>query len=198
MIETKIKLADCVSFVSRGITPSYVFENGLCVVNQKCIRNGRLDFENARLHNQSKKRVPLEKIVKTNDILINSTGVGTLGRVCQINEIAFPFCVDGHVTIVRPDSSKINPIFLGIMLHFLEDRIESLGEGSTGEIELYKDVLLDFEITKPSEAIQNKIANTLNKVDLLIEGKVKEIETLKELKRKLMPSLLSDQIKDLF
>ena len=53
--------------------------------------------------------------------------------------------------------TKINPIFLGIMLHFLEDRIESLGEGSTGEIELYKDVLLDFEITKPSEAIRIKL-----------------------------------------
>jgi type I restriction enzyme S subunit len=35
------------------------------------------------------------------DILVNSTGVGTLGRVAQVLGVDEPTIVDSHVTVVR-------------------------------------------------------------------------------------------------
>ena len=186
------KISDVVSYVKRGIAPAYTEDDsGMIIVNQKCIRDTRCDFAKARRNDLTRKKIPKEKIIQNNDILINSTGVGTLGRVCQIRKVLFSFSVDTHITIVRPNPEKIDPVYLGIFLCSVESQIENLGEGSTGQTELYADVILDLDVQIPDLDSQRHISSVLGNVDSLIENKYREIESLIELKRRLTPSVLS-------
>ena len=71
------------------------------------------------------------------DILIASTGTGTLGKA-GVYEIDMPAVADGHVTIVRVDSKAIDPHYLSDYLRVGAgaEQIERLYTGSTGLIEL--------------------------------------------------------------
>jgi len=90
-------IADLTEFLSRGISPSYDDDAPGLVINQKCVRDGLLDLGPAR---HQCKKVPAPKLVQVGDVLVNSTGAGTLGRVAQVLE-EIPDCtVDSHVTIV--------------------------------------------------------------------------------------------------
>ncbi len=129
-------LAEVCLFISRGITPAYVEADGVTVINQKCIRNGSIDFGQSRKTDSAKKKIPVDKLLKEFDILVNSTGVGTLGRVGQLFKKDGELTVDSHVTIVRPDANKVDPTFLGYVLKNLQPSIEALAEGSTGQTEL--------------------------------------------------------------
>ncbi|MGE0201770.1 MAG: restriction endonuclease subunit S, partial [Candidatus Melainabacteria bacterium] len=96
------------NYLKRGISPKYVEEGGVCVINQKCIRNGWLDISKARRHNSELRSVEGREI-EIGDILVNSTGVGTLGRVAQVLDMPETMIVDSHVTIVRPNPETIKP-----------------------------------------------------------------------------------------
>ena len=178
----KVKLGEIVEYVARGITPKYTEEKeSILVINQKCIRNMVLNLELAKKHDLSKK-ISKDKILKKYDILINSTGVGTLGRVCQnFNDILLT--VDSHVTILRADSQKINPLYLGYAIKNKEKLIESLGEGSTGQTELKKDILLErIQIDYPQNSfLQEKIVSILSSLDEKIELSRKINQNLEEI-----------------
>ena len=104
------------------------------VINQKCIRGRALDLAFARPHVTT---VPPIKEVRFGDVLINSTGVGTLGRVAQV--LFAPetgLAVDSHVTIVRAGPTVAHPDFLGLTLLDREPELAAMGVGSTGQTEL--------------------------------------------------------------
>ena len=132
-MKTEIKkIAEIVSYLKRGIAPAYTDDpDGVIVINQKCIREGRLDLSKARRNDLSKKSIPSVKYIRKYDILLNSTGVGTLGRVCQVKNVSVPMTVDTHVTILRPDPEKVDPVYAGIFLTSLACLIhEAFGPGS--------------------------------------------------------------------
>jgi len=168
MAYNEVKLAELACFISRGITPSYTESDGICVVNQKCIRNGDLSLKEARLHDGKKRKVPVEKMLRPMDILVNSTGTGTLGRVAQVTGNISRTTVDSHVTIVRP-SGEVDPLFLGYAVKWRKPCIEALAEGSTGQTELSR-IRLGDEITipVPSFAKQKQIADLLYAIDCKI------------------------------
>jgi type I restriction enzyme S subunit len=100
----EIRLDEIAEIVGRGITPRYD-PNGTCLVlNQKCIRNGRVTLDQARGHDEKSRMTPSKKLLRRGDILVNSTGVGTLGRTAPApREAGFmTITVDSHITIVRP------------------------------------------------------------------------------------------------
>lgn len=169
----EVKLADLTCFISRGITPSYTELDGICVVNQKCIRNEELSLKEARLHDAQKRKVPAEKMLRPMDILVNSTGTGTLGRVAQVQGNISGTTVDSHVTIVRP-SREVDPLFLGYAVKWRKPYIEALAEGSTGQTELSR-IRLGDEITipVPSFAKQKQIGDLLYALDCKIRTNIK-------------------------
>jgi type I restriction enzyme, S subunit len=149
--ETK-KLGDVCSFLNRGISPTYLDQDGVRVLNQKCIRNHKINFELARRHDASIKVVSPERFIQVGDVLVNSTGTGTLGRVAQIRELPLePTTVDSHITIVRPQPGKFYADFFGYMLVLIEKAIQGAGEGCGGQTELARSVLADaFSVSYPS------------------------------------------------
>ena len=179
MSYNEVKLAEVASYISRGITPSYTDADGICVINQKCIRNGSLSLVESRLHNEIKKKVPIDKIVQPMDILVNSTGTGTLGRVAQVI-CNISATVDSHVTIVRP-KKNVNSLFLGYAVKWRQPYIEALAEGSTGQTELSRFRLGDeITIPLPPLEVQQQIAKTLYAIDCKIDTNSKINDNLQQ------------------
>ena len=82
------------SLVTRGIAPKYDDSSDQIVLNQKCIRDHTIDISLSRRHLPKKIN---EKWISKGDLLINSTGTGTLGRVAQVWFEANNMTVDSHV-----------------------------------------------------------------------------------------------------
>lgn len=166
-------LMELTSYISKGITPKYTdnYSNStIIVLNQKCNRNFKISYEYARFHDLSQKKVPHEKILKNGDILINSTGTGTAGRIAQINNINQPVTIDGHMILMRP-TKEVDNLYYGYALKSQQKQIELFAEGSTGQTEINKQRLInEILITYPSDIkIQHYISSILSALDDKIE-----------------------------
>ena len=126
------KLGDVCELINRGVSPKYTETDGLIVLNQKCIRNHEVNYELARTHDSKVKPVSHEKLIQIGDVLINSTGTGTLGRVAQIRDEPNHATVDSHITIVRPLANVFYNDFFGYALILIEEEIAKRGEGCGG------------------------------------------------------------------
>ena len=171
------RLDELCSFISRGITPQYV-EAGLPVINQKCIRDNRVNLNLCRFTNASQK-IDSRKHIRYGDILINSTGTGTLGRVAIFRENISPITADGHVTILHVKEGT-SSIYLGYYLHSVEKVIENFGRGSTNQLELSVSDLSRIKIMTPDLPTQNRIADILSTYDDLIENNNRRITLLEQ------------------
>ena len=151
-------LGEICSFLNRGISPRYLDRGGICVLNQKCIRDHRVSYEPSRRHDARAKKVGSERLIQAGDVLVNSTGTGTLGRVAQLREAPpEPTTVDSHVTIIRPTPGKFYPEFFGYMLVVIEDAIKEAGEGCGGQTELARSVLAErFSVHYPESLLEQQ------------------------------------------
>ena len=165
----EVPLRELVGYISKGIAPSYAeeaSETTIRVLNQKCNRNFRISYGDSRLHDTLKKKVPPERYVKPDDILINSTGAGTAGRIAQIEDVPSATTIDGHMILIR-SNGRVTQKFLGYALKAHQWEVLQLDEGSTGQTELNRDRLLDeIMINYPvSFDEQNAIVGTLESID---------------------------------
>jgi type I restriction enzyme S subunit len=174
----EVKLNTVTSYIKRGISPKYVETDGFIVINQKCIRDNRVTYKDSKLLNKAQKIVK-EKYLQDGDILVNSTGTGTLGRVAQYKEINESIFCDSHVSIVRANK-LIDKKFLAHQLSHKEPMIENYGKGATNQRELSTDDLGLLKINLPPLPVQQKIAKILSNYDDLIENNLKRIKLLEE------------------
>lgn len=138
-------LGELTSYIAKGIPPKYVEEAGtdtIRVLNQKCNRNYRISYSESRFHDNGVKRVPEDKMLRDFDVLINSTGTGTAGRVAQIWSVPEPTTLDGHMILMRP-TQEIDPLYYGYAIKAFQPQIEGFAEGSTGQTEINKRRLQD-------------------------------------------------------
>jgi type I restriction enzyme S subunit len=180
----KIKsISDIVSLCKRGIAPKYTLEDGLAVINQRCIRNNTVNYALSRLHDAGKKSVPEEKFLKQYDVLVNSTGTGTLGRVGVIKELKVKTTVDTHVTILRV-KNLYSKLWFARMMILKSQEIVELAEGTTGQTELSRDNILNLEMVVPSVDIQilfDEYLNELVEYSNLLENEVPFNESIKKI-----------------
>ena len=154
--ETK-SLGEICEMIKRGSQPKYTESaDGEIVLNQKCIRDHKINLSVARKHDTSKKTINKERYIQLGDGLINSTGTGTLGRVAQVRELNFSAFVDTHITIVRPIKNLFFLDFFGWMLIHIEKEIEGLGEGASGQTELSRKIVESINVSFPSSKDQQK------------------------------------------
>ena len=185
-------LLELCSYINRGSAPAYIEAGGVLVLNQKCVRDQRVSFLEARRTDQERKLVIADRMLQLLDILVNSTGVGTLGRVAQLVALPEPATVDSHVTIVRPDPAAVDPRYLGFAVRLYEREIEALAEGSTGQTELSRARLGAFPVPLAPEKEQRAIAHILGALDDKIELNRRMSETLERQARALFKSWFVD------
>lgn len=187
-------LSDLTTELRRGIGPKYVESGGVLVLNQKCIRDREVSFGPARRHDNNAKGVAGRTLLN-GDVLVNSTGVGTLGRIAQIWGLEQPVIVDSHVTIVRARSTDFSAIYLGLALGLREEEIVALGEGSTGQTELSREQLGRMEMVVPAKHVLDQFDAICAPLIERIQANRQEAATLGETRDYLLPRLMSGEVR---
>ncbi len=188
----QLALSELCSYINRGAAPAYTESDGILVLNQKCIRDQRVSFLEARRTDDALKPVHSDRLLRPLDILVNSTGVGTLGRVAQLRTLPEAATVDSHVTVVRPNPEAVDPRYLGLAVRLFEPEIEALAEGSTGQTELSRTRLAAFIVPVAPRNEQRAIAHILGTLDDKIELNRRMNETLEAMARALFKSWFVD------
>ena len=106
-----------------------------------------------------------DEYMQDGDIVINSTGTGTLGRVgiyrATDNPAGMPVVPDSHVTVVRV-SSYLDPLYFYYCLKSMQSRLETLGEGSTNQKELKPLTVQQLQMPMPPIEEQKEIVKQIN------------------------------------
>ncbi|HIF9219422.1 TPA: restriction endonuclease subunit S [Photobacterium damselae] len=188
------KLVEITLLIRRGISPKYTEESGTQVLNQKCIRNQKISFEDSRRH-QAIMDDNDERLLKPFDVLVNSTGVGTLGRVAYVKRLAEKkTTVDSHVSIVRANPDKVCPRYLAWKLMRYQPVIEAAANGSTGQVELSKSFLEDLDVIIPSGSVAKKFSEFVEPIAISVAKRESENEELVTLRDWLLPMLMNGQV----
>lgn len=186
----KSTVSEVSAILRRGISPKYNEKARGIVINQKCIRQTIVSYDEARTQ---EKKYPDELKMMESDILICSTGAGTLGRVGQIFEAKENVTLDSHVTLIRANE-KIGQQSLFWSLKMKQDYLMNAGKGSTNQLELSRETIGSCEILMP----ERKIAEQVEKIFVAIHDKMKEcsmqIARLREVRDLLLPKLMSGEM----
>ncbi|MDO4255633.1 MAG: restriction endonuclease subunit S [Kocuria sp.] len=188
-----LQLSAATVSIARGVAPKYADEDldAALVINQKCIRDGWVSLAPARrMHDRT---VKPEKRASAGDILVNSTGTGTLGRIARWH--AGEIFVDGHVSVVKADRSVISPTVLAYSLLRREADIEGLATGSTGQTELSAARLGELNVILPPTEQGSGLETTLIAIENRCDQLAAENTNLESTRDALLPALLSGSIR---
>ena len=170
-----VRLDDVVTKpIKRGKSPTYTAKSGTIVFAQKCnTKAGYIDLDIALYLDESKlDKYPDEEYMQDKDIVINSTGNGTLGRVGIYrdtdNPRNLPIVPDSHVTVIRANRS-ISIDYVYYVLKYYQPYMEKLGTGSTNQTELNANVVRALLFPLPPIAEQKRIVAKLEEVLPLID-----------------------------
>lgn len=155
--------------IKRGKSPKYADDGSVYVFAQKCnVKLGGIDVSLAKfLDMRIFDKYPVEEYMADGDIIINSTGNGTLGRIGifrdsdRIND--FVIVPDSHVTIIRIGNQMIKD-YLFFALKYHQPYLEKLGEGSTNQTELRPSTVTELLIPVPPIGEQKRIVAKLLEV----------------------------------
>lgn len=157
------RLNDLVSKnIKRGKSPKYVSKSRTLVFAQKCnTKKGNIDLSLCLYLDESKlPNYPAEEFMMDKDIVINSTGNGTLGRVGfyrdSDNPMKLSIVPDSHVTVIRPNKFMFTEFMLW-GLKYYQPYLEKLGTGSTNQTELGAKTLKALFFPVPPLAEQKRI-----------------------------------------
>ena len=185
------------SFLSRGKSPKYSEERKYPVFAQKCnLYDGDISLEQARfLDPETISKWSDEYKLIDGDILVNSTGTGTVGRTRLFHSDIlgdYPFVVpDSHVSVVRT-LEEIESKFVLVFLSsdYGQTYIEDNLAGSTNQKELYIGILENMQFPLPPHEEQLRIVTAVDKwfalIDTIDQGKVDLQTAIKQTKSKIL------------
>ena len=185
------RLKDVTQLVTRGKQPTYSENDGVPVINQECIYWNGWHFENTKiLEKETAEEWSKKNFAQKGDVLINSTGQGTLGRALVYRDDERR-AIDSHVTRLN----ATNDLCPSFFRYFLESNFGNgllysmCVSGSTGQIELSKSKLKLLSLPVPPLPEQRKIASILYNVDQAIQKTEEIIEQTKRVKKGVMQDL---------
>ncbi|WP_293817717.1 restriction endonuclease subunit S [uncultured Corynebacterium sp.] len=182
-------LGDICEVIRRGKQPKYV-EHGLAVVNQKCVRNDRvLQTEHLRFTDIEQVSVPEGLYLRNGDVLVNSTGTGTVGRSALIEGLDDDLTLDSHVTLLRPKSELVlGDLFADILMK--EQDLVKVATGGTNQVELSARAIKALPVQLPPIEEQREIVNLVRTVDNLIQAGDREISSAGQMREGILRSFI--------
>ena len=169
-----LRLENCCSKeIRRGKSPKYTDASGTLVFAQKCnTKYAGIDIGLALyLDENTLSKYPADEYMQDGDVVINSTGTGTLGRVglYQIadNRSCLPIVPDSHVTVIR-SFKNIQSFYLYTFLKANQNKLEKKGEGSTNQKELKPVTLKELLVPMPPLTEQKQISTTIMRIFSII------------------------------
>lgn len=169
----------------RGKSPKYENNSNSIILNQKCNRWNSIDLNYAKTVSESWAN-SIDNNFKTQegDVLINSTGEGTIGRASYINKENIGLLYDSHILLLRLNQKKINPLYYTYLLNsrFGQEQVNFVKSAqSTKQTELGIDNLKKIKFPYPDIDVQNEIVDVIKK----LKAKIEKLNNLAEQNRKL-------------
>ena len=186
----KSTVASVSSVLRRGISPRYNENGKSIVINQKCIRQTVVTFDESR---RQEKPYPEDLNLQDSDTVICSTGAGTLGRVGQIFGDYSDTTFDSHVTLIRAKEG-FEKQYLFQSLKARQTYLMGMGKGSTNQLELSRGTIQDLDIHIPSKKVLNQFEQVAQPIHDKISVISKSILQLQTVRDRLLPKLMSGEI----
>lgn len=185
---------DSCVYIRRGRSPKYNDESVVRVISQKCVQWSGFDLSRSRgIQLDTLGKYRSEQFLKANDLLWNSTGTGTVGRIClypgyeEVQAVA-----DGHVTVLR--TVEFLPKFLLIILSspFVQSTINDKTTGTTKQQELNLSTIRIQAIPIPPLAEQHRIVAKVDELIALCDQLEQQLTQSRADGQRLLQSILAE------
>jgi type I restriction enzyme M protein len=195
-IESKydqVKLGNITSLIKRGKSSKYGKSNIQIIKSGQA--RGFYEFDFTEKHYVTENFQLDERQLQKGDLLLNSSGVGTAGRVTYF-DLENDFVVDGHITILRFIRELVSPKYvLNIFGRIGFKNLESLALGQSGQIEMSVDTISNFKIPLPPKNIQEKIVSEMEVLEEKEQKIAEEIDSLKDKINEIVASFYNSKCK---
>lgn len=170
-----VRLDDICSYIHRGKSPKYSDIKKYPVVAQKCNQWSGFSLEKAKfIDPQSVSSYSEEQFLKDEDLMWNSTGLGTLGRMAIYDSRFNPYelaVADSHVTVIRPYKhyAMAKYLYFYFSSYTVQSVIEDKSDGSTKQKELATKTVKAYLVPLPPFAEQKRIVEKVNQLLQLLK-----------------------------
>ena len=170
-----VRLDDICSFIHRGKSPKYSLIKKYPVVAQKCNQWSGFSIEKAKfIEPQSISSYKEEYILQDEDLMWNSTGLGTLGRMAIYYKKLNPYelaVADSHVTVIRPYKQYVISEYLYYYFasNTVQSVIEDKSDGSTKQKELSTKTVKSYLVPLPPMEEQMRIVEKVEELTQLLK-----------------------------
>ena len=181
--------------ITRGNIPTYVEKSNRPILNQKVNKGVSLEKQYYK-YNSENVEVSISKMAHYGDVLLNSLGQGTLGRVHLYKEKLGNVIIDQFITILRTNLF-VKSAYLSYTLNRPEYQtiIEGNVTGSTGMWVLTINNVRNIKIIVPKESCFLELAPIINSIYQAISNNTAEMEQLCTLRDCILPHLMSGELK---
>ena len=170
-----VRLIEVCEYIQRGKSPKYSTIKKYPVIAQKCNQWSGFSIEKAQfIEPDSLSSYGPERILQDFDLMWNSTGLGTLGRMAIYKAEANPYelaVADSHVTVIRPLKQFVLPEYL--YYYFanptVQSVIENQSDGTTKQKELATATVKAYLVPLPPLNEQQRILSKLAEVLPVVE-----------------------------
>lgn len=162
-------------YIQRGKGPMYAASGQALVVSQKCIQWSGFDLTPARrINDESLRQYGEERFLIKGDILWNSTGTGTAGRVAIYPGSQEPVVADSHVTIIRLANFIPQYVWCYLASPIIQARMapnqeSSMVSGTTNQVELSTSKVVELPVPCPPIEEQKRIVAKLDELMALCD-----------------------------
>ena len=165
-----VRLEDICEYIQRGKSPKYSLIKKYPVIAQKCNQWSGFSIDKAQfIVPETISSYGEERKLQDRDLLWNSTGLGTLGRMAIYYSKLNPYelaVADSHVTVIRAFKQYVCPEYLYTYFtsYIVQSVIEEKSDGSTKQKELATNTVKAYLVPLPPYEEQKRITNRINEV----------------------------------
>lgn len=164
--------------IKRGKSPKYVEDSNVFILSQKCVRWGSIETQYAKTVDPSwLESIDEENFTQEGDILINSTGEGTIGRAAVVDNANTGLLYDSHVLLLRLNKNCIEPKYFELVFNsrYGQEQVENVKSAkTTKQTELGVENLKRILIPIPPLKVQQDIVKRMTEL-------YKEVSDLQQL-----------------
>ena len=171
-----VRLNDICSYIQRGKSPKYSLIKKYPVVAQKCNQWSGFSIDKAQfIDPDTLSSYGEERILQDGDLMWNSTGLGTLGRMAIYWSSLNPYelaVADSHVTVIRAMKKFVLPQYLYYYFtsNTVQSVIEDKSDGSTKQKELATATVKTYLVPIPPLMEQSRIISKIEQLESIMRG----------------------------